>query len=1258
MLMRETASVLRGLRRLPVTMFKSLISGLSRMSAFATASRLVSRRKWGPVMATIISVSISMVTATYVARASSETFTYDNAGRLIAVDDGNGHITTYTLDPAGNRTNVTTAIGAGVLQFSSPTYSVTEAGPTATITVTRTNGTNGAVAVTYSTTTGGTATAGSDYTSTSGTLNWANGDSANKTFTVQISEDTLIEGNETVNLALSSPTGGAGPGSQMTAVLTINDNDVAPTGTLQFSAATYSVTEAGPQATITITRINGSSGAASVNYATVSGGTATAGSDYTSTSGTKTWADGDTSSKTFTIPILEDTTLEPNETVNLQLSAASGASLGAQTTATLTILDNDAPAGTLSFVSSTASVNEDGTSVTLMARRSGGSAGVVGATYKTADVSATGGSDYTSVLNGSVSWADGDTADKAVTILISNDTVYEPAETFTVTLSAPSGGASIGATPSTTVTINNTTAPPQFAINDVSVNEAAGTATLTVTKTGASSIPHQVAWATSDGSAVAPGDYTSANGTLLFAAGGTSSQSVTVSIFNDTSYEGVTPETFNVILSGATGNATISDNTGVVTIIDNETAPSFSITSTSVNENAASATLTVSLSAASAVTHQVTWAAASGTATVGADFSAAGGTLTFSPGVTSQTVTVNLLDDLIYEGNEAFTVGLTNATGGAGIATSTGTVTIVENEVKPTFSINNVSVNESAGVATLTVTRAGATGQTNQVSFSTTNGTATSPADFTGISTPQVLSFGVGDTTKNIAITIARDGVYEGAVPETFSVVLSANDSGSSITTGTGTVSINETDPAPLFSISSVSVNEGGTATLTITKTNATALSHHISFQSQGGTATASADYTPIPLTTYLFAPSDTSMTVTVSAISDNVYEGSTPEFYNVVLSGPDNGAQIQTGTGVVTINETNNAPVISVTPVTAAENSGTMGLMMTLSGNTNQDITVFYDTVNGSATAGSDYTQTSSSHIFFAGETSSVINIPLFNDSVYEGNETFTLRLTSATGGAVIATPSVVNTITDSLSPPQFAITTAAYNEGDGTVNVTITKTGATALTHQVHYANAGGTATAGADYTAFSGDIAFAPSETSKTFPVAIAQDTAVEGNETILAQLSSPTNNATIASGNPWTLTILDDDAALPAVTIGNMGVVSLGIGGSTATYQLTAGGDIFATANSTQTVVDAGDWLSPKSVAGSQFEAYLEAGVGVSCPVGPAVGSVSPLSSGQIWQISVTATMGNHNDCNFRVHIRDVATHTDRGIANISLRAVGQ
>jgi hypothetical protein len=109
----------------------------------------------------------------------------------------------------------------GTFAFAAPTYSVTEANTTATIGVNRLGGTSGAVQVSYATVAGGSATSGADYNSVAGTLSWVNGETGTKTFTVTILPDAVTDPNETVNLALSNPTGNAALGAPATAALTI-----------------------------------------------------------------------------------------------------------------------------------------------------------------------------------------------------------------------------------------------------------------------------------------------------------------------------------------------------------------------------------------------------------------------------------------------------------------------------------------------------------------------------------------------------------------------------------------------------------------------------------------------------------------------------------------------------------------------------------------------------------------------------------------------------------------------------------------------------------------------------------------------------------------------------------------------------------------------------------------------------------------------------------------------------------------------------
>ena len=234
----------------------------------------------------------------------------------------------------------------GTLALGSATYTATEGtDDTITITVTRTGGSAGAASVDYATS-DSTATAPGDYTAASGTLNWADGDSAAKTFDITIQNDSAVESAESFTITLSNVTV-ASLGSPSSATVTINDDDVSP-GVLQFGSTSYSVTEGIDQSvTITVTRTGGDSGPASVGYATANS-TATEPGDYTATSGTLNWADGDAAAKTFNVPIIDDSTAEVIESFVVNLSNVTGATLGSNTSATVSITDNDQITGTVS----------------------------------------------------------------------------------------------------------------------------------------------------------------------------------------------------------------------------------------------------------------------------------------------------------------------------------------------------------------------------------------------------------------------------------------------------------------------------------------------------------------------------------------------------------------------------------------------------------------------------------------------------------------------------------------------------------------------------------------------------------------------------------------------------------------------------------------------------------------------------------------------------------------------------------------------
>ncbi|NJN66946.1 MAG: hypothetical protein HC884_09620 [Chloroflexaceae bacterium] len=226
----------------------------------------------------------------------------------------------------------------GTIQFGAPHYQGNEAS-SALVTVQRTGSFSGTVRVDY-TTADGTAIAGSDYTTVSGTLTFAEGETT-MVFTVPMMDDTQAEGDETLALALMNVTAGSQIGTQRASVLTILDDDAPPQGILQFSSDQYTVGEEGSAATVTVERVGGSEGVASVDFTTADG-TARAGSDYTPTTQTVAFAAGETS-QTVIVPISDDDQIEALETLTMTLRNASGqAVLGTQQRAILSIADNDA----------------------------------------------------------------------------------------------------------------------------------------------------------------------------------------------------------------------------------------------------------------------------------------------------------------------------------------------------------------------------------------------------------------------------------------------------------------------------------------------------------------------------------------------------------------------------------------------------------------------------------------------------------------------------------------------------------------------------------------------------------------------------------------------------------------------------------------------------------------------------------------------------------------------------------------------------
>src|SRR4051812_5910840 len=267
--------------------------------------------------------------------------------------------------------------------FSAAAYSVNE--PTSStdttfnVTVVRAGNTRVAVDADYTLDASTTASPGTQFDFTPGTLHFAVGETR-KTVPVTIHHDgNYTPPNKKVVLKLSNFSTSPSITQQKitTATVTILDSD--GPGTIDFSQGTYSVVESAGVAPVTVTRNTVAPIVETVDYATTQlapgTGHATSGTDYTGTAGTITFGSGELS-KSFQVPIIDDLLFEGDETLSVTLSNPQNLTvplqqpgLGTNTPATLTIADDDVP--TFSFTQSTSSVQEDAGTATISVTRGG-----------------------------------------------------------------------------------------------------------------------------------------------------------------------------------------------------------------------------------------------------------------------------------------------------------------------------------------------------------------------------------------------------------------------------------------------------------------------------------------------------------------------------------------------------------------------------------------------------------------------------------------------------------------------------------------------------------------------------------------------------------------------------------------------------------------------------------------------------------------------------------------------------------------------
>jgi hypothetical protein len=1079
---------------------------------------------------------------------------------------------------------------AGSLQFSAATYTTSEppVGPgSVTITVTRTGGMAGGVTVNFATV-DGSAKAGSDYTATSGTLTFGLGNTS-ATFSIPILTDSLVEGDETVLLTLSSPGGGGTLGAQKTAVLTIKDSLPG----VQFSAAGYSVAENAASATITVVRTGPAADVATVRYST-SDGTAKAGISYKATSGALSFASGVTKA-TFTVPIIADKQVTNPLSVLLLLSSPSlSTALGPLSSAVLTIGNVDV-GGSVKLASPTFSITEAAGSAVITVSRTGGTAGGVTVDYEATDQpcgappcpgKAQGGFDYQAV-SGTLTFGVGETT-KTVLIPVTNDSQVNANRTFLVNLSNVQGGATLATPSSALVTImdDDQGGVLQFSAPTYTVSEpATGTAdaTIKVTRTGSNLAGASVQFATSNGTATAGSDYTATATTLVFGAGETF-KNVAVPILSGATAEG--NETVNLTLSNPGGGATLgTPATAVLTIVDSESSARFSSATYSVTEGAA-ATITVVRGGPTTGTLKVDYTTSNGTATAGVDYSAKLGTLTFGPGVSTQTFSVSTLNNSDTVDGRTVTLALTPNGAGSVASPSSATLTINDNDAPGTFQFSAAmySVTEGGAAPQVTVTRSGGTGGTVPINWTATGGSATGGAlpttpgaDYAP--TSGVLTFGPGIASLKLPLTIVNDTLAENA--ETIDLALTLPLSAppgaavSGQTTATLTILDNDSGGTIQFAVAAQTVAEnvaGGKANLVINRTGTNlAGGITVSYAATGGDVSAIT----LPMGTLTFAAGQTSLTLPVPIGSNAAAEPD--RSVTITLSNPQSAGGAGGG----------NAPVLGMTASTALKivddeprlqfgaasfavtEGGIATITVTRTGSMTGQATVNYATSNGTGLAGTNYTAASGTLTFPAATVSRTFTVATLDDLVAAGSSTVNLTLSGAVGASIGGTNPATLTIQDKQSAGaiQFAASTATVVEGapgdpGSTVRITVTRTGSNLIGPIiVGWSATGGSATSPADFSPSFGTLTFGPGVTSQVFEISAVDDGVTEGIETIALSLDPPSGGAVLGSLSQMTVYIIDGQQSVAFTsanfTVGEttaqavVSVVRLGVPNGTVT-----------------------------------------------------------------------------------------------------------
>ena len=1033
-----------------------------------------------------------------------------------------------------------------------------------------------------------------DYATNTNALTFTGTKGETKTFTVSTTEDAVLEANETftVGLSVSGTTLGNRITSTDTGTGTINNDDSTAVTVNDANA------EEGNSMTFTVTLSEAVQGGLKVtpSFTDVS---AVEGTDYDENTTALSFTGNKGETKTFTVSTTEDAALEADETFTVGLTVSdvpTGTTVTDTDTGTGTINDDDSAAVTVND----ANADEgDGIAFTVTLSEAVQGGLKVTPSYTNGTAASTDYTENTTALT--FTGTKGET--KTFTVSTTEDAVLEADETFTVglTVSDAPTGTTVTATDTGTGTIDNDDSAA-VTINDADADEGDGI-TFTVTLGAAVQGGLKVTPGYTNGTA-ASGDYTANTTALTFTGTASETRTFTVSTTEDAVLE--VDETFTVGLtvSGTSLGVTATD-TGTGTINNDDSA---AVTVNEANADEGNEiSFTVTLSEAVQGGLKVTPGFTDGTAVEGTDYDEQTTALTFAgtKGET-KTFTVSTTEDDVVEGNETFTVDLTVSGTSLGVtASDTGTGTI-NNDDGAVVTVNNAEASEGDDI-TFTVTLGEAVQGGLTVTPGFTDVTAVEGTDYDENTTALTFT-GTKDETKTFTVSTTEDDVFEGN--ETFTVGLSVSNSSVTATdTGTGTI---DNDDSAAVTVNDAGADEGDAMTFTVTLDKAVQGGLTVTPGYTNGTA-ESTDYTANTAALTFTGTANETQTFTVQTTEDAALEAD--ETFTVGLSVSNAPAGVTaTDTGTGTIDNDDGSGVI-VDDVAASEGES-MTFTVTLTEAVQGGLTVTPDFTNRTASS-ADYTENTESLNFSgtANETKT-FEVSTTEDTVLEGNETFTVGLTvSGTSLDVADDDTGTGTITDDDNAPSvnLSVNPTSVGEGDGATPVTVTAAFANATTYTtartvtVSVGHGRDSAAEGGDYAevaAFDITIPAGASNGSVPFTLTPVDDTLVEGDETITV---SGTNATLTVDGTSLTLT--DDDSVTAANLVIDLSVDPTSVAedaGATAVTVTAEFSNVVTYATDTTVTVTVGD-SADSAVSGTDYAAV--AGFTVTIPAGGTSGSTA-------------------------------------------------